>query len=170
MLNQLVRFTMVSMFPQEGDLPGLADLDVDEKIVTLRRESTHLLWLGLVLASLLFLLSPILTVRRLCLASSLRDEELDRHAFKLATHRSYAVRQLLNLVKLIGGIFWGQSPEVRAYLELPAYGQDPGTRRLDADVVPPPRPPRSTTKLVQIGRREEERRQDRLLANIKKSA
>ena len=61
-MNDLVRFALVAYFPREGDLPGLAELGVDDKLATLRRETTPLFWLGLVLAALFFQLSPLLTL------------------------------------------------------------------------------------------------------------
>jgi hypothetical protein len=131
-VNELVRFAMVAFFPRVDPLPGLAELGVDEKIAGLRRESTLLLWTGIVAAAIFFQLSPILTVHRPWPAVLLSEEQLDTHAFKLATHRAYLVRQIVMLLKLMAGIFWGESPEIRAFLHLPAYPPDPGTRRLAA--------------------------------------
>jgi hypothetical protein len=160
-VNELVRFALVAFFPRVDDLPGLAELGVDEKIVALRRESTFLFWLGIVAAAVFFQLTPVLTVRRPLLAVFLSEEQLDAHADKLATFPVYLVRQLIVLLKLMAGIFWGESPEIRAFLHLPAYGSDPGTRRIASDasdmapLVPAPRAP--IASLVQLGRREEER-------------
>lgn len=157
-MNELVRFALVSFFPREGDLPGLAELGVDERIRELRRDSTALFWTGIVAAAVVFQLSPILTVHRPWPAVFLSEDELDAHAQKLATHPVYLLRQLIVLLKLMGGTFWGQSPEVRAFLHLPAYPEDPGTRRVEAHVarpVPGPRAP--VAALVTLGRKEEER-------------
>jgi hypothetical protein len=155
-VNDLVRFAMVAFFPRMDDLPGLADLDVDTKIADLRRESTWLLWTGVVAAAVVFQLAPILTMRRPWLAVLLTPEELDLHAHRLSSHPLYALRQLIVLLKLTGGLMWGQSPEVRAFLDLPAYPADPGTRRTEAlparSVIVEPRAP--VTALVQLGRRE----------------
>lgn len=157
-VNELVRFALVAFFPREGDLPGLAELGVDDKIVALRRESTTLFWIGIVGAALFFQLTPILTVRRPWPAVFLTPEQLDRHAHGLASHPAYLVRQLVMLIKLTGGLFWGQSDEVRAFLRLPAYPEDPGTRRTEAHPerhVTRARAPADT--LVQLGLREEAR-------------
>jgi hypothetical protein len=157
-VNELVRFAMVAFFPRVDDLPGLAELGVDDKIVTLRRESTALFWTGIVAAAVVFQISPILTVHRPWPAVFLSEEQLDTHAHKLATHPVYLLRQLILLLKLMGGAFWGQSPEVRAFLHLPAYPDDPGTRRVEALVERPVAGPRApVAPLVQLGRREEER-------------
>jgi hypothetical protein len=159
-VNELVRFALVAFFPREGDLPGLAELGVDEKIAALRRESTTLLWTGIVAAALFFQLSPVLTVYRPWPAVFLTEEQLDVHAHRLATFPVYLVRQLIVLLKLMAGVFWGQSPEIRAFLHLPAYGDDPGTRRTGPVAparlaTPPERAP--VAALVQLGRREVER-------------
>ncbi len=157
-VNELVRFAMVAFFPRVGDLPGLAELGVEEKISALRRESTLLFWTGIVVAALFFHLSPILTVHRPLPATFLSEDELDDHAFKLATHRAYLVRQLVIVLKLMAGVFWGESPEIRAFLCLPAYPADPGTRRLGSSVVPATLVPRAPVPaLRRLGRREEER-------------
>ncbi len=155
-VNELVRFAMVAFFPRMDDLPGLAELDVDAKIAELRRESTWLLWTGVVAAAVVFQLAPILTMRRPWPAVLLTPEELDLHAHRLSSHPFYALRQLIVLLKLTGGLMWGQSPEVRAFLDLPAYPADPGTRRTEAHpartAIVAPRAP--VEALVQLGRRE----------------
>ena len=157
-MNELVRFALVALFPGDGDLPGLAELGVDDKITAIRRDSTPLFWLGLVGAALFFQLSPILTVRRPWPAVWLEPEQLDLHANRIATHPSYLIRQIMMLLKLVGGLFWGESPEIRAAMALPPYPADPGSRRTEpqiARVVLAERAP--APALVKLGRRETER-------------
>jgi hypothetical protein len=157
-VNELVRFAMVAFFPRVDDLPGLAELGVEEKIARLRRETTLLFWTGICAATLFFHLSPILTVHRPLPASLLSEEELDAHAFKLGTHPVYLVRQIVMLLKLMAGVFWGESPEIRAFLHLAPYAADPGTRREASSVAPQLLLPRAPVpQLVQLGVREEER-------------
>lgn len=154
-MNDLVRFAMVAFFPRVDDLPGLADLDVDAKIARLRRESTPLLWLGVVAAAVFFQLTPILTVRRPWPAALLTPEELDLHAHRISGHPVYLIRQLIVLLKLTGGLLWGEADEVRAILDLPAYPLDPGTRRTELVVARPVLRARAPVeKLVRLGRRE----------------
>jgi hypothetical protein len=160
-VNEIVRFAMVAYFPRVDDVPGLAELGVDAKIADLRRESTLLLWTGVVAAAVFFQLAPILTLRRPWPAVMLTPEELDQHAHKLASHPAYLVRQIITLLKLTGGILWGQSPEVRAMLALPAYEDDPGTRRTESFVGRPVIGVRApVTALVKLGRREVEQGRD----------
>ena len=157
-MNELVRLALVAFFPRVDDLPGLAELGVEAQIVALRRESTLLFWTGIVAASVFFQLSPILTVRRPWPAVFLDDDQLDAHAHALATSRVYLLRQIIVLLKLTAGIFWGQSPEIRATLSLPAYAADPGTRRTEPHpVTPVPGPRAPVAALVQLGRREQDR-------------
>lgn len=154
-MNELVRFAMVAFFPRVDDLPGLADLDVDDKVAALRRDSTHLFWFGVVSAAVFFQLSPILTVRRPWPAVFLTPDELDAHAHRIASHPVYLIRQIVVLLKLTAGLFWGQSPQIRAFLSLPAYGPDPGTRRIEPHprgAVAGPRAPADA--LVKLGERE----------------
>lgn len=161
-VNELVRFALTSFFPRVDDLPGLAELGVEQKIADLRRDSTWLFWLGIAASSVFFQISPILTVRSLSLASWLSPEDLDRHANGLATSRLYLVRQLTMILKLVGGMFWGQSPEIRAFLQLPPYPPDPGTRRTEAflpRVLPGPREP--LPELVELGKKEQSKGRDK---------
>jgi hypothetical protein len=154
-VTELVRFAMVAFYPRVGDTPGLAELGVEEKIARLRRESTTLFWTGVVAAAVFFHLSPILTVRRPLPAVLLSEEQLDRHAYALATHPAYPIRQLVVLLKLMAGVFWGESPEIRARVQLPPYGRDPVTRRLEPRVAPPAVPARAPVPaLVALGKRE----------------
>jgi hypothetical protein len=154
-MNELVKMAMVALYPRTATLPGLAELDIDDKVAALRRESTLLFWTGIVFASIVFQLSPILTVRRPWPAAFLSEDELDRHAHGLATHPFYFLRQLINLLKIMGGALWGASPEVRASIHLPAYGVDPKTRRLGivkSSTLVVPRAP--VDALVELGRVE----------------
>ena len=157
-MNDLVRFALVAFFPRDGDLPGLAELDVDAQIAALRRDATRLFWTGIVAAAIFFQLSPILTVHRPWPAVFLTEEQLDQHAHRIATSRVYLIRQTIVLLKLMAGIFWGQSPEIRAFLHLPAYGPDPGTRRIEPVVAVPEGAARAPAEpLVKLGKREEAR-------------
>jgi hypothetical protein len=161
-VNEFVRFALSAYYPRTDDLPGLADLDIDEKIVVFRRESTWIFWTGIVLAALVFQISPLLTLKRPWLATWLTPKELDEHAHALTSHPLYFVRQMPMMLKLIGGIFWAQSPEIRAFVNLAPYPPDPGTRRTESFVPRFVAPPRvvSSEKLLSLGRQETERGRD----------
>ena len=125
-MEALVCFALVAFFPRLDDLPGLAELGVEAKVAKLHRESPFVFWLGLVAAAIFFQLSPIATIGKPLPAALLAPHELDTHAFRIATTRVYAVRQIIVLLKLIGGVFWGEAPEIRAFISLPPYGPIPG--------------------------------------------
>lgn len=152
---------MVAFFPRVDDVPGLAELGVAAKIADLRRESTLLFWTGIVGAAVFFQIAPILTVRRPWPAVFLTPEELDLHAHRLSGHPVYLIRQLIVLLKLSGGLLWGQSKEIRAMLDLPSYPADPGTRRTEVLVARTELSQRAPSgKLVQLGLREVARGRD----------
>lgn len=165
-MEALVCFALAALFPrdeavEDGEgggaavLPGLDELDLEAQVKKLRRESTGLFWFGIVAASVFFQLAPIVTVLRPWPAVFLTPEQLDRHANALASHRVYLVRQVMFLLKLVGGLFWGQSMQVRASIALPPYPLDPGTRRTEAQVARPVLQPRTPSAgLVQLGKRE----------------
>jgi hypothetical protein len=125
----LVRFTMCSLFPRTAGLPGLRDTEVREFLRRFRRETTLLMWLGIVLGTLLFIVSPLFTVGLPLPAFLLPRAKLDRHARKLAASRFYVVRQLMFVVKMIAGFCWGADPKVRRAFNLPLLPPDPGTLR-----------------------------------------
>jgi hypothetical protein len=125
----MVAFTMRSLFPRTAKLPGVGDTHLDEFLRRFRRETTPLMWLGICLGSLLFIVAPIGTVGLPVPAFWLPRKKLDRHARKLAVSRFYLVRQLVFLVKMMAGFCWGADPQVRRAFNLPALPPDPGTLR-----------------------------------------
>ncbi len=124
-LRFLVRTALVALYPRAHGLPGLEDCDLDAFLRRFARESSGLLWLGVVMASLLFHLSPLFTVLvplpAFLLPASLRD----RHANAMTYAPFYLVRQAIFLLKLPGGLCWGTHPKVRERFALSAYEPDP---------------------------------------------
>ncbi len=154
-MNGLVRFALCAFYPRVDDLPGLAELGVDDAIAAIRRDSTPLFWVGVVGAAVFFQLTPLITLKRPVPAVLLGGEDLDRHAHLIATHPSYHVRQIIVLLKLLAGMIWGQSAAIRATIALPPYPADPGTRRTERLVARPVIGPRAPSEvLVQVGRDE----------------
>lgn len=120
---------MCALYPPTGDLPGVADTDVRGFLRRYRREATPLMWLGVVLGTLVFVVSPLLTVFVPLPSFLLPRTLLDRHACRVATSRIYLVRQAILLVKLAAGLCWGAHPDVRAKFGMAPYPADPGTWR-----------------------------------------
>ena len=120
---------MCDMMPAVGDLPGIADAGIDVFLAQLRRESPLLVWVGLVLGALIFVLSPVLTVY-VPLPSMLLPRGLrDTHADRICTTRFYLLRQAIFLLKMYACMCWGQDPAVRRRLHVAPYPVDPGTFR-----------------------------------------
>ena len=129
MLTWLIRAAIVSLYPREGDLPGAEDCDLDAFLVRFRRESTPLMWFGVVLGAIVFHLTPIVTVFVPAPAFALPRALADRHAERISTTQVYLLRQAIFLVKLAAGLAWGAHPSVRARFALAPYPPDPGTWR-----------------------------------------
>lgn len=120
---------MCAMYPRTAELPGMEDADVKGFLRRYRRESTFLMWLGLVAGTWVFVWSPLLTVFLPLPSFLLPRTLLDRHAHRITTTRLYFVRQAVFLVKLAAGLCWGALPEVRARFAMAPYPADPGTWR-----------------------------------------
>jgi hypothetical protein len=120
---------MCDLYPPVEGLPGVADCDLDTFLRTLKRESNLAIWSGVVAGSVLYALSPLLTVF-LPLPSFLLTRGLrDRHAQKISSTGIYILRQSIFLLKMFAALCWGQHPEVRKAFELGPYPQDPGSFR-----------------------------------------
>ncbi len=125
----LIKFAMVAMMPRTGELPGIADCDLDGFLRRMRSDSDFMYWLGLALGGLVFALTPILTVYLPLPAFFLPRGLLEKHAQRILSTRLYLVRQAVFLVRLSAGMCWGADPAVRAKFAMTPYAPDPGTFR-----------------------------------------
>lgn len=123
----LIHSAMSAMYPRSPDFPGVADCGLREFLVRFRRETTGLIFMGVLAGSIVFQLTPLFTVFVPLPAFLLPRGLLDKHALRITTTNVYLVRQLVFLVKLIAGLCFGEDPEVRKRLALPALPPDPGT-------------------------------------------
>lgn len=105
----------------------MEDTDVRGFLRRYRRDSTFLMWLGLLAGTALFVWTPILTVYWPVPSFLLPRAVLDRHAHRITGTSVYLLRQGIFLVKLAAGLCWGADPAVRAKLALAPYPADPGT-------------------------------------------
>lgn len=125
----LIRFTMITMMPRAGGLPGIEDTHLNDFLQKMRREADPLFWSGLVLGAAVFMISPLFTiglpVPALLLPKSLRY----LHAERLLAHPVYLLRQAAFLVRVSAGMCWGADPDVRAHFALAPLPPDPGTFR-----------------------------------------
>jgi hypothetical protein len=129
MMTWLVRSAMTATFPRTETFPGVGDCDLDAFLARFRRESPTILWAGVILGAVVFHVSPIFTVFVPLPAFLLPRRLLDRHAHRITTANLYLVRQVVFLVKMVAGLCWGASPEVRKRFALPPLPPDPGTWR-----------------------------------------
>lgn len=128
-MRWLVRSAIVQLYPRTDELPGAEDCDLDAFLERYQRETTGLMWLGVVLGAIAYHLSPILTVFVPLPAFALPESLADKHAHRVTTTNIYLLRQTVFLVKLVAGLAWGGHPAVRAKFALPALADDPGTWR-----------------------------------------
>lgn len=128
-MNALVRHTLCALMPATDTMPGMRDADVDAFLVRFRKESAPLLWTGVVAGSVLFVLTPLLTVGLPVPSFFLSARLLDAHAAKITSHPVYLIRQGVFVARLAAGLCWGGNPNVRQKLGLAAYADDPGTFR-----------------------------------------
>jgi hypothetical protein len=125
----LILSAMKALYPRTGDLPGVADTGIEEFLRRYRRETSRLIWTGLVFGTFVFTFFPLLTIGVPLPSFLLPRRTLDRYAHAVATHPLYLVRQAIFLVTMAAGLCWGAHPDVRARLALPAYPPDPGGYR-----------------------------------------
>ena len=120
---------MVALYPRTDDLPGIEDTGLTEFLVRFRRETTWLMWIGVLAGAAVFHLTPLFTVFVPLPAFLLPRALRDRHAYRLSTAPLYLVRQAVMLVRLPAGLCWGRDARVRAKFALPPYPADPDTWR-----------------------------------------
>jgi len=121
---------MATFYPRSERFPGIEDMGLDAYIARYRRETAPLMWLGFVLGTVLFHVTPLFTVYVPLPAFWLSAATRERHAQRLVGSPIYLVRQPIFLLKMVAGLLWGADPRVREALALQAYPDDPGTRRL----------------------------------------
>ena len=126
---KVIAWVLAVTFPSTEALPGLDRLDVLPFLRQFWREAPLLIRLALLGSVVVFIATPVATVYWPLPAFLLPRQKLDVHAHKLATHRWFLLRQVMLMIKTIGGLPWGAHPEVRAKLAMPVYGADPGTWR-----------------------------------------
>lgn len=127
----MLKSAIGQLYPRTELLPGAADCDLDAFLAAYRRDTTLLIWSGVVLGALVYQLSPLFTVGVPLPAAALSPARADRHASAIANSNVYLVRQLVFLLKLVAGLAWGQHPQVRAYFALRIHGADPQTWRTE---------------------------------------
>ncbi len=134
-MRRLVEHALRAVFPSSAGIPGLDRLDFGARLDEVRR-GPPMLRLGLYAATVLFVLLPVWTVFTPLPSFWLSPARLELHANRLAGSRIYLLRQIMLLLKTVGGLLWGADPEVRQALGLSPLGPDPGTFRGDQSRAP----------------------------------
>lgn len=128
-MTRLVYHAMAALMPGTERLPGFAERGGYAFVRQLLRETSWSMWLGVVAGSLIFAVSPVLTLGVPLPSSLLSPERLDAHADRIVRSRYYYLRNLVFLVKMMAALGWGADAEVRGELGLAPYPPDPGTWR-----------------------------------------
>lgn len=129
MAQWFIRHAMRALYPRTDALPGIEDCDDAAFLARYKRETSTLLWIGLLLATWVFVWTPLLTVYLPLPSFLLPKRLLDRHAYRITYSRLYLLRQAVFLLKLTAGLCWGSHPEVRAEMAMDPYPDDPGEWR-----------------------------------------
>jgi len=135
MLLSPIAWTLETTFPRFGDLPGLQR---PATLIFLRKlfaDSPLLIRLALSASTVVFILSPVITIFVPLPAFLLPRKMCDAHAHKLATHPIYILRGVMLMIKTIGGLQWGADVAVRAKLAMQPYPSDPDTFRTGRDAT-----------------------------------
>ena len=128
-MGWFTRYAVTTLFPSHGELRGVHMDQLRPFLIQFHREAPLIMRIGLLLSVFVFTITPILTVYVplpvFLLPKSLRD----KHANKIATSNIYLVRQTGLLIKMIGGMCWGQDPVIRKHFHMAPLKADPGTWR-----------------------------------------
>lgn len=125
----IMRTAMLPMMPPTDDLPGLEKGPLDAYLRQFRRETNGMTLLGVVAGSVIFIISPMITIGVPLPSFMLSERLVDRHAFKVCTSPIYLIQQAMFLIKMYAGFAWGNQPTVRQALALPPYPDEPSQWR-----------------------------------------
>lgn len=120
---------MCDLYPGDDELPGVESCDVDAFLERFARESNPTMYAGVVAGSVVYALTPVITIGKPLPSFMLSKEDRDKHAQAISSTDRYMLRQTAFLVKLVAGLCWGQHPTVREKMNLQPYPEDPGTFR-----------------------------------------
>lgn len=117
-----------AMLPSGADerVPtGARDVPMDRFLAAVMRRAPLQFALGLRVALWLVLLCPLLVIGRPRTFLGLSAADRARVLERLAASRSYAVRELPNLLKMVACLGWGSHPDVRRQVGVSAPGDRP---------------------------------------------
>ena len=109
-MSWFTRFAIQAIYPSTEALPGVSETELRPFLKDLKANAPPLMRIGLMAATFVFMITPILTVYLPVPAFFLRGKLLERHASKLLSHRSYVLRQIVYLLKIGGRAVLGRAP------------------------------------------------------------
>ncbi|MEZ4288286.1 MAG: hypothetical protein R3A47_09130 [Polyangiales bacterium] len=128
-MRRLIKHAVTQLMPRTEQLPGAADTNLDDFIQNLHREAPFSLKLGLWIGTSIYVVWPIFTVGLPLPSFFLPSTLAELHAERVTKSQNYAARQLLFVVKMIGGFCWAADDNVRQAMGLPLLPPDPQTFR-----------------------------------------
>ncbi len=105
----------------------MAETELGPFLKDLTSHAPFLMRIGIAAATFVFMVTPLITVYLPLPAFMLRGRLLERHTEALIAHRSYLIRQVVFLLKMVGGLCWGEHERARAKLGRPPLEADPRT-------------------------------------------
>jgi len=130
-MRTLVTFAASAMLPPVDGIPGTVDTGLREFVGKMLREAAFMYKLGVVAGSLLFWMTPLITIGMPLPANLLSADALNRHAFAFATSRITVFRQMALLIKMVAGFCWGVDDGIRERHGMAPLPADPGTWRTE---------------------------------------
>lgn len=124
-MERLVRSAIAAMMPGNDKLPSARDVRLREFIPRFREETSPVMWVGVVGASVAYQALPFATVKIPLPASLLPAGLREKHTQRMADHSLYPIRQASFLLKMVMGLHWAAQPEVREKFGLEPYPEDP---------------------------------------------
>lgn len=128
-MGWFIRFACRAIMPGGGRFKGVEATDLTAFLADIRADGPPLFRVGLVVTSLVFIGSPVLTIFVPLPAFLLPKRLLELHAQRAVSHRFYWLRQSTLMVKMVAGLCWSMDTEVRKELGLAALPPDPRTWR-----------------------------------------
>ncbi len=125
-MRNLVKFVMNETMPSHDGMPGVADIQADLFLDDFGKHAHLLMRIGFRLAVLVYVFCPIFTIGVPLPANVLSKEKREAHLQAYSSSRSFLLSQTWLLIKMITGMCWGMSPEVRAYFGYQPYDPELG--------------------------------------------
>ena len=126
-MRAILRFVMNATMPAYDDMPGNKDTKIDAFLDEFAANAAPIIRLGFYAAAVVYVISPIITLKVPLPAFLLSSEKQVLHMEKYSESRNVIMAQLWMLQKMISALCWGMDDAVRAYFGYQPFEGDPGT-------------------------------------------